>query len=152
VAAGALALFILVAGWSLFTANNSIAARSSDAEAAAQTLENKAKDIRQRFDAQRNAEDKIARLMQLKRAGPSVSQIISELARLLPDSAWVQTFSLRGNKIQIDGEAMNAEALIRTLDESPLFADVVFATPVYSLQPSGKQRFSISMTVEGVKK
>jgi general secretion pathway protein L len=152
VAAGALALFILVAGWSLFTANNSIAARSSDADVTAKALESKARDIRGQFDAQREVENKVAKLVQLKRTAPSASQSISELARLLPDTAWVQTLSLRGNKIQIDGEAMNAEALIRTLDESLSFADVMFTTPVYSLPPSGKQRFSISMTVEGLKK
>jgi len=149
VAAATLALFVLVAGWSWFAANNNVAARTSDIEAFAQTLESKAKDIRQQFDARREVENKIAKLVQLKRTAPSVSQSISELAGLLPDTAWVQTFSLRGDKIQIDGEASNAEALIRTLDESPSFADVMFTTPVYSLPPSGKQRFSISMTVEG---
>ncbi len=151
-AAGALALFILVTGGSLFTANSNVARRASDAEAAATVLESKAKDIRQRFDAQGNVEKRIAKLVQLKRTAPSVSQSVSELARLLPDTAWVQTLSLRGNKIQVDGEAMNAEALIRTLDESPSFTDVIFTTPVYSLPASGKQRFSISMAVEGLRK
>jgi general secretion pathway protein L len=151
-AAGAMVLFFIVAAWTWFAANKTVTARASHAEAAAQILEDKAKDIRQQFDKRREIENKIAKLAQLRRTAPSVSQSIYELARLLPDSAWVQTLSLRENKIQIDGEALNAEALIRTLDESPSFTDVTFTTPVYSLPPSGKQRFSISMTVESAKR
>jgi general secretion pathway protein L len=146
----ALALFVGVGAWSAFSANKFVAARSSDLQTGSEALESRAKDVRQQFDAQKETENLVVRLMQKRKSAPHVSQSLSELTRLLPDTAWVQLLSLRGDRIQIDGEALNAEALIRTLDESASFTDVKFTTPVYSIAPSGKQRFSISMAVESV--
>lgn len=69
-----------------------------------------------------------------------------EVTKLLPDDAYLTTFRLRNEQIQLDGFARAASELIPTLEESERFKNVKFASPTTKAQ--GKDRFSISMELE----
>jgi general secretion pathway protein L len=70
-----------------------------------------------------------------------------ELSRILPTSAWLQGMNMREGRVQIEGNAQNAEALIAALENSTLFENVKFAAPVVDQQSAGS-RYVISLDIE----
>lgn len=79
---------------------------------------------------------------------PGLVPVWEELSRILPDGAWLQGLTMRDARVQIEGNARNAEALIATLEDSPLFRNVKFAAPVIDQQTAGS-RFVIAFDLEG---
>jgi len=69
-----------------------------------------------------------------------------EVTELLPDDAYLTTFRLRNNQIQLDGFARGASELIPTLEASERFKNVKFSSP--TTKAEGRDRFSISMDLE----
>jgi general secretion pathway protein L len=72
--------------------------------------------------------------------------LLREVTELLPDDAYLTTFRLRGNQVQLDGFARAASELIPKLDTSKHFKDVKFGSPTTKAQ--GRDRFSITMELE----
>jgi hypothetical protein len=52
-------------------------------------------------------------------------------------------------RIELAGLANDAAALISTLEASPLFKDVKFRSPVMRRPETNKDRFEISLNLEG---
>lgn len=73
--------------------------------------------------------------------------ILRELARLIPDSAWVRNFVLAKDDIRLTGSAESASELIPLLEDSPLFQDVKFLSPI-TRGPDGKEKFKIGLKLE----
>jgi general secretion pathway protein L len=71
---------------------------------------------------------------------------LHEVTKLLPEDAYLTTFRLRSNQVQLDGFARAASELIPTLEESELFKNVRFLSP--TTKAEGRDRFSISMELE----
>jgi Tfp pilus assembly protein PilN len=69
-----------------------------------------------------------------------------DVTTILPDDAYLTTFRLRNEQIQLDGFARASSELIPKLEESGRFKNVKFASPTTKAQ--GKDRFSISMELE----
>ncbi|GGK84883.1 PilN domain-containing protein [Amphritea balenae] len=82
----------------------------------------------------------------IARKDPQSSSLVllSELTRLLPDTTWISRLNLQDGTVVIQGESTNASALIAILEESTLFQDVRFSSPVTINPRSQKERFSIS--------
>jgi Tfp pilus assembly protein PilN len=74
-------------------------------------------------------------------------EALRELARVLPSDTWISGYSAQGRVLTVTGFAASASAIQKTLEESALFAEAQFASPV-TRDPSGKDRFSIKMTIE----
>jgi Tfp pilus assembly protein PilN len=74
------------------------------------------------------------------------ADFLHEVTKLLPDDAYLTTFRLRNNQIQLDGFARAASELIPTLEASERFKNVKFGSP--TTKAEGRDRFSISMELE----
>jgi len=69
-------------------------------------------------------------------------EALRELARLLPPDCWISSYSAQGRIVTLAGFAQSSSAVQKALEESPLFEDVQFSSPVVR-DASGKDRFSI---------
>jgi Tfp pilus assembly protein PilN len=79
-----------------------------------------------------------------------VLETVGELARLLPASAFLASYSYQDGTITISGFAQSASEIQNLLESSPLFKGVEFANSV-TREPSGKDRFTLKMVLEGTK-
>lgn len=100
--------------------------------------------LRQRLDALTEPFE-IAR----KHRPAAVLAPLKEMTRLIPDTARLTEFQYEGSKIDIAGLASDASSLISTLEKSPLFKDVKFRSQVMRRPESNKERFEISLSLEG---
>src|SRR3712207_8701879 len=50
--------------------------------------------------------------------------VLDEVARLLPDEAWLTEFRLTGDQLVVAGFAARADALLGLLDASPMLREV----------------------------
>ena len=89
-----------------------------------------------------------AYLIGLKGQAPSMSEVVGELSRVLPDAAWLDQLQVREGRVQIEGFAGAAADLLATLDGSPILSDVRFAWPVIADTTTNVDRFDISARVE----
>jgi len=84
-------------------------------------------------------------------------EMLKELTRLLPPTAWLWNLKYNGKEIEISGFADSASDLISLLDKSPFFDKVEFMAPVTKekqMRPEGpleKERFKIKARIEARK-
>jgi general secretion pathway protein L len=96
----------------------------------------------------------VAELEKFRSEEASKIEMLKELTRLLPDTAWIWNLKYNGKEIDISGYADSASDLIPLLDKSPLFEKVEFLTPVTRerlMRPEGpqeKERFRIKAKLE----
>lgn len=74
-------------------------------------------------------------------------EALRELSEILPDTAWINDFNLRGEGVEINGLADNATALVPLIEQSPLFKDVALASGITRNQ-QGKEMFRIRAKFE----
>ncbi len=91
--------------------------------------------------------DQTEQLVELKQAQPFLNRVLNELTRLLPDNTWLSHFKFKQGKIQIQGQSGAASSLIETLENSPLFENVRFVSPLTQDKRTGLERFRISMEI-----
>jgi len=99
---------------------------------------------------QREAEEIIKKLKffeSLEQRSPTELEVLKELTTILPEDAWLTNFSLEGNRLMIHGFASSAASLIPLLDDSPLFQNVQFASPITKGRESS-ERFKIKLELE----
>jgi hypothetical protein len=71
---------------------------------------------------------------------------LRELSAIIPEGAWLSSFSSdEKGKIEIEGYAKRAAAIVKPVEESALFGDVQFTAPV--TVKDGLERFSLSMEI-----
>lgn len=75
---------------------------------------------------------------------PSPLAAIEALAALLPDDAWISVLSLSAEGIEFSGQAASAEAVLRAVEESPLFTAAQFRTAIDQDARSGRERFTLA--------
>jgi Tfp pilus assembly protein PilN len=73
-----------------------------------------------------------------------------ELARLLPSSTFLASYSYQDGAITISGFAQSASEIQNLLEASPLFKGVEFTNSV-TREPTGKDRFTLKMVLEDQK-
>lgn len=78
---------------------------------------------------------------------PPAGAVLDEVARLLPDEAWLTEFRLTGEQLVIAGFAARADGLIGLLDASSMLREVRFAAPVTRDRPDAPERFQVAMRV-----
>jgi general secretion pathway protein L len=101
------------------------------------------------IDKKQNLTRSFAELQKLKQQGIGLIEIWRELSKIIPDSAWLQSFSQKNGIVLLEGTASDAESLIQILETSDLFHDVRFVSPVVKNPGEEKVRFSISMNLGG---
>jgi Tfp pilus assembly protein PilN len=73
-------------------------------------------------------------------------EALLELARVLPPDCWIASYNSQGGSVTLSGFAASASAVQKVLEESPVFEDVEFSSPV-TRDAAGKDRFSIKASI-----
>jgi general secretion pathway protein L len=126
--------------------------RAEQAHETARALEQDVAAAKQDADAAVRLRAEIARvgaaaqfLVNRKHKVPSVSLLLLELTRILPDEAFLTDLQLTGNDVQLAGSAASATNLIERLNHAAMFADAGFRSPVVRDPRLDRENFNISM-------
>ena len=91
-------------------------------------------------------------LLQRKHAYPAASIVMDELTRILPDGTWLQQLNLRshpkGWEVQIQGETTISSQLASIIEDSPMFREATFKSPLIKGQGQGSERFHLAAELE----
>ncbi len=82
-----------------------------------------------------------------KNAAPSVLDMLNALSALVKDNTWLSYLQYSDGHLQIQGESPAASALLGSLEDSELFANARFVSPVTQDKVSGQERFQITVDV-----
>ncbi|MEZ5354529.1 MAG: PilN domain-containing protein [Bryobacteraceae bacterium] len=91
------------------------------------TLETQAAEAARLDQRVQSAKDRIALLDRYRRRAKADADALREATNLLPAPGWIQSFQLTRTDVSLQGEAEQATALLKLIDESPLFKDSSFA-------------------------
>ena len=79
-----------------------------------------------------------------------VLETLGEVARILPNSTFLASYSYQDGTITVSGFAQSASEVQKLLESNELFKGVEFTNSV-TREPSGKDRFTLKMVLENVK-
>lgn len=86
-------------------------------------------------------------LSKSRRSSPTVTHLLADLTRVLPDDTWLTQLGLQGDKLQIAGYSAAAAGLIEKVMQSPAFHAAQFRSAVTQDAAVGRERFEMVMTV-----
>jgi len=72
---------------------------------------------------------------------------LEQLARLMPDDAWLNRLQVDGNQITIQGEADTATTLIEKLESSQDFVGARFTSPIRQNIRTNKEQYNLSAQI-----
>lgn len=110
-------------------------------------LQVEAKEIESMVRQCESLEQQIQTISQLRQQRVSTLLILQELSKRIPPTAWIQEFSFQKGNVQITGLAESAREIVEVLEDSPVFADVVFLSAI-TKSNDGKERFRIGMGLQ----
>lgn len=105
-------------------------------------------DARQGAQSGRDGADPVGRLVAMK-TDVGVLEIWDELSRILPDHTFLTELRLVDGRVTLSGFSSDAARLVRTIDQSPLFAGAALTAAITPDNVESKDRFSISFKVKG---
>jgi len=82
-----------------------------------------------------------------KNAAPTIVDMLNTLSMLIKDDTWLSYAQYTDKNLQIQGESPSASALIGVLEDSKLFANARFVSPVTQDRVTGQERFQITADV-----
>ena len=91
--------------------------------------------------------DETRLLIAEKSAAPAVVDMLNTLSALIKDDTWLTYAQYSDGHLQIQGQSPAASTLIGVLEDSPLFANARFVSPVTQDKTSGRERFQITVDV-----
>ena len=86
-------------------------------------------------------------LIDRKRKMPTISQLLLETTRILPDDTWLVDWQFISGEVQLTGYARSASALVEHLEQSHVFHGTTFRSPVTLDAGTGRERFTIATQV-----
>jgi general secretion pathway protein L len=89
----------------------------------------------------------VTSLRRMKLESIPVAQILEELARILPDTAWLSDLRIEGDTVEISGLSTSAANLLPILERSTHFVDAALAAPLTLDPREDKERFSLRVRV-----
>jgi general secretion pathway protein L len=84
-------------------------------------------------------------LLEKRQMSPAVIQVLEELTRVLPDDTWVQVIEIKGKELQVHGETASSAKLIGLFEQSSVFRDASFRSPLFKGQISGTERYQLAI-------
>ena len=72
--------------------------------------------------------------------------LLKELTEVIPQDAWLRSLAIRGRKIHLQGTSASATAVVKALEDSPLFDEVHFDSPV--VKKGSSETFKIVVDLE----
>jgi general secretion pathway protein L len=109
-------------------------------KAAAETVDSMRRELETRVE-QHNY------LLHKRQALPTVVQSLEELTRILPDGTWVQSIDIRDKEVQIQGETNASVKLIGLFEQSGMFRDASFRSPLTKVNSSSNERYHLALQV-----
>lgn len=88
-------------------------------------------------------------LVSAKNDRVTMTEVLAELTRLIPDHSHIIQLQIRDATIELNGLADKASDLIAILDQSPMLTAPQFRSSVTRDPRSGKERFQISVDLVG---
>ena len=77
----------------------------------------------------------------------TITEVLDEVTRILPDDTWLLQFGRRGERLTISGYSGSPSALISLLEDSEILAEVSFSSPVTADPRVGRERFNITARI-----
>jgi general secretion pathway protein L len=108
------------------------------------TIEKEAKSISALQSEVDDIIEETRKLIEAKNARPPVVEIFNELSRLIKDDTWLSYAQYSDGHLQIQGESPAASALIGILEDSSIFSNARFVSPVTQDTSTGMERFQIT--------
>jgi general secretion pathway protein L len=90
-----------------------------------------------------NLQRAAAFVLDKKIGNPSALAVLQDISQRLPDQAWVASLQIRERRIEMQGQATSASALIALLEASPYLNNTAFLSPVTPDPASGQERFRL---------
>jgi general secretion pathway protein L len=78
-----------------------------------------------------------------KLSKPSVTELLDEVTRRVPDDGWIMDFRVEGDELVLSGYSRRASSLIGLLENSPMLEQVRFGSSVTFDQRVGAERFTL---------
>jgi general secretion pathway protein L len=75
-------------------------------------------------------------------------EALNTLATVLPPDTFIVTYRYQGETVSVSGVSASALNVQSALEKSAVFKDVQFAAPI-TREPSGKDRFTLTMSLKG---
>ncbi len=144
------ACFLLLAGaavWMPIAESSAQADRLSARLSAARRAAQESAGLQKEID--RLLEDR-SFLIDRKRRAPTVSEVLNETTRLVPDGDWLTELHISGDELQLSGFAVSSFALVGALERSPFFKGASFRSPVTRDAKTERERFSIRTAVRSL--
>jgi general secretion pathway protein L len=91
--------------------------------------------------------DETRLLIAEKTAVPAVVDMLNTLSRLMKDDTWLSYLQYSDGHLQIQGESPSASALIGVLEDSEMFSNARFGSPVTQDKATKLERFQITVDV-----
>jgi len=88
------------------------------------------------------------RVVRAKGQAPVVTRLLEEMTRVLPDDAWLGQFNVVDGKVEIEGVAASAAALVRAIEASPVFGAVQYRAPVSADAVTRMEHFQFAVDLE----
>jgi general secretion pathway protein L len=143
--AGCLLLLAGAAVWMPIAESSAQADRLSARLLAARRAAHESAGIQKEID--RLLEDR-SFLSDRKRRAPTVSELLNEATRLIPDGGWLTELHISADELQLTGFAVSSFALVGALERSPFFRGASFRSPVTRDAKTERERFSIRTAVK----
>jgi general secretion pathway protein L len=86
-------------------------------------------------------------LVEKKQREPQMVELLDEVTRQLPDKHWLVNFSFRNGTVQLTGYSDDPSIVLRLLEQSDLFSEARFTSPVTMDPRIGKELFNMVATV-----
>jgi general secretion pathway protein L len=94
----------------------------------------------------RRDSERLAAVIRLRAARPPLIAVLDRLSRAVPDGSWLQSLSLAGRELVIDGLSPSAATIVLALEHSGGFSDIVFRAPI-AREASGLEHFQLGATI-----
>lgn len=110
------------------------------ARAAAEATDALRKEVDARLDAYN-----FAPLKKIQR--PAVLTSLEELTRVLPDDTWVTQVDIKGTEVQIQGETGSSSKLVGLFEQSTVFTNASFRSPLTKGASPGTERYFLALEI-----
>ncbi len=144
------ALALVLSATFIWLAFNWQSSNMTTVAAVSDQMRSKAVQVRQSIETAQKEDARIAKLISLRKDAPNLVSAWNNLAQTLPDTAWISTFALNGKTFNLDGEAADAEGLLKLLEASQYFKNVRFTAPVTKNPGAERSHYAIAMEFEGL--
>jgi general secretion pathway protein L len=86
-------------------------------------------------------------LIEMKNSAPPMLEMLNSLSALINNDTWLSYAHYSDGHLQIQGESPTASGLIAVLEDSELFSNAKFVSPVTQDTTTGLERFQITVDV-----